>query len=429
AKISDRSDSDECFGFLKTCLDNCLSTHAECARPTPLSSMPRRVLKIDVTQELADGSNIALYEPPSDFHADYVALSHCWGKHQPLRSLTSNHQSLIQDGIRLTQLSPVFRDAVRVCYRMGIEHLWIDSLCIIQDSKEDWERESARMCDYYENALFTISAASSPDGSVPFLRRRPERWKQQAFPFHHDDKNKTTTVMARRRPRGPSRGSSTVQTQVEDDEALLTRAWVFQEGQLSKRVVEYTASALIWACHSKKELAEGGVKRGAYSHLCNQELSNLRADKVLETWQALVAQFSARELTHATDCLPALSGLAQKFHSQMGWRYMAGLWEEHLAVGLCWEVERSVARTETALTTDINSVKYIAPTWSWASAGQRIAFCGGWSGSLRYENLVEVEDVACQVDGLNPFGRISNGSLTLKGTAFTISLSQHSTTR
>jgi hypothetical protein len=34
----------------------------------------------------------------------------------------------------------------------------------------------------------------------------------------------------------------------------------------------------------------------------------------------IVVQFSARQLTHATDCLPALSGLAQKFQSQMGWR-------------------------------------------------------------------------------------------------------------
>ena len=137
--------------------------------------MLRRVLKINIAEKLSNDSIIALHQPTDSLRANYVALSHCWGKHQPLRTLTSNYPTLTQDGIRLSQLSPVFRDAVRVCHRLGVEFLWIDSLCIIQDSKEDWERESARMCDYYENALFTISAASSPDGSVPFLRQRPER--------------------------------------------------------------------------------------------------------------------------------------------------------------------------------------------------------------------------------------------------------------
>ena len=65
---------------------------------------------------------------------------------------------------------------------------------------------------------------------------------------------------------------------------------------------------------------EGGVQGGTHTHLYNRKLSNLRTDKALESWQVLVVQFSARQLTHATDCLPALSGLAQKFQSQMGWR-------------------------------------------------------------------------------------------------------------
>jgi len=77
----------------------------------------------------------------------------------------------------------VFRDAIQVCISLEISHVWIDSLCIIQDSKEDWELESANMCDYYEDAIVTISASSFKDGSVPFLCERPERWKPQFYPF------------------------------------------------------------------------------------------------------------------------------------------------------------------------------------------------------------------------------------------------------
>jgi hypothetical protein len=38
-----------------------------------------------------------------------------------------------------------FRDAFDLSNRLGISYLWIDSLCIIQDDDEDWQRESSSM--------------------------------------------------------------------------------------------------------------------------------------------------------------------------------------------------------------------------------------------------------------------------------------------
>ncbi len=62
-------------------------------------------------------------------------------------------------------LTRTFQDAVDVCRRLDVGYIWIDSLCIVQDSKEDWDAESIKMADTYENAFVTIAATKSQDGS------------------------------------------------------------------------------------------------------------------------------------------------------------------------------------------------------------------------------------------------------------------------
>jgi len=38
-----------------------------------------------------------------------------------------------------------FKDAITVTRHLGFQYIWIDSLCIIQDSFDDWDKESAQM--------------------------------------------------------------------------------------------------------------------------------------------------------------------------------------------------------------------------------------------------------------------------------------------
>jgi hypothetical protein len=49
---------------------------------------------------------------------------------------------------------------------LGIDFLWIDSLCIIQDSTSDWKGESAKMASIYENAFLTIASTKSKEGAA-----------------------------------------------------------------------------------------------------------------------------------------------------------------------------------------------------------------------------------------------------------------------
>lgn len=53
--------------------------------------------------------------------------------------------------------------AMHITRALGIDYLWIDSLCIMQDCEEDWTAEAAAMADIYTNTYCTIAAAAAQD--------------------------------------------------------------------------------------------------------------------------------------------------------------------------------------------------------------------------------------------------------------------------
>jgi len=69
----------------------------------------------------------------------YITLSYRWG---------SNHEfqltgSKLRAGFRgyIQELPTTFKHAIYVARQLSVQYLWIDRLCIIQDSQVDWERE------------------------------------------------------------------------------------------------------------------------------------------------------------------------------------------------------------------------------------------------------------------------------------------------
>jgi hypothetical protein len=78
----------------------------------------------------------------------------------------------MKHGITLEELSKTFPDAVNCAQQFGLHHIWIYSLCIIQDSVEDWQKESARMGQVYANGYFNISAIDAVDSSHGIYYKR-----------------------------------------------------------------------------------------------------------------------------------------------------------------------------------------------------------------------------------------------------------------
>lgn len=56
-----------------------------------------------------------------------------------------------------------FMDAIRVTRRLKLQYLWIDSLCIIQDSNTDWLHESSLMSNIYKYSFCNIAASAAAD--------------------------------------------------------------------------------------------------------------------------------------------------------------------------------------------------------------------------------------------------------------------------
>src|SRR5687768_16022479 len=95
---------------------------------------------------------------------EYVCLTHRWTPTKPLQLTTASAEQF-KTAIPLTDLSQTFEDAFAVTSSLGYRYIWIDSLCIIQDSTEDWATESSKMGEVYAHAAFTIAATAAGEGS------------------------------------------------------------------------------------------------------------------------------------------------------------------------------------------------------------------------------------------------------------------------
>ena len=100
-------------------------------------------------------------------------LSHCWGSSTFL-TLTSTTLQLLTKAIPISELRQTFQDAIVATRLLGVEFIWIDSLCIIQDSRDDWRHETPLMQNVYRGALFDIAAIAAASAKAScFTQRNP----------------------------------------------------------------------------------------------------------------------------------------------------------------------------------------------------------------------------------------------------------------
>lgn len=159
-------------------LEKCDRDHYSCQQKS--RAVPERLVEIS--------SNLRLIE--SWQHGDgniivkYATLSHCWGTKEAASSLAKTLSTNIQQhmvAIRRDELPQVFRDAIDVARALNCDYIWIDSLCIIQDSPEDWKEQSALMSEVYSNAYLSIAASALPDSSRTLFQDRVCYFSSKAY--------------------------------------------------------------------------------------------------------------------------------------------------------------------------------------------------------------------------------------------------------
>jgi hypothetical protein len=139
-------------------IEECSKDHPNCAYVEKLVALPKRVLKV---QSNYVKDSVMLVET-GEMLGTYMTLSHCWGQAQLVTTVKGNLE-LRKGGIEWKSLPPTFQDAVALTQALGIEYLWIDSLCIVQDDRSDWEVESKKMGDIYFNSFLNLAATHSPN--------------------------------------------------------------------------------------------------------------------------------------------------------------------------------------------------------------------------------------------------------------------------
>lgn len=419
--LTKSSSSERTFGLIKNWIATCVNKHEKCqlgytheelhnagesdnesARlrgrySEEFVKLPTRLIDVDAFRK-----DVKLVDSASfKGRGKYLALSHVWGKgkHFKTESINlDNHRTRIPLG----DLPKTFRDAVLVTRALGLRYLWIDSLCIIQDSPADWEKEASLMASVYFNAYATISAAASEnsDSGLFFDREPPDCSVQLSYT--------TSSGVV---------GLWTVHNQTPSFDqqirhtTLASRAWCLQEKQLARRTLHFGAYQVIFECNERYEYEtqrpsdKPGEDRLNIQTLYwmlvsfrdrDSAVVKLLVSAVLNrTWLQIVEDYTKRNLTFESDKLPALQGLAQYVRALTRDRYLFGLWKTSLDIGLLWR---------TAPYKDVSERRGRAadraPSWSWASVNGRVyfAFVGERPIEIGTDRITEVVDIT--TDGM-----------------------------
>ncbi|KAM6508065.1 hypothetical protein FSOLCH5_013264 [Fusarium solani] len=341
--------------------------HANCTKAT-VPVLPTRVIAVG-DDEIPP--RLVIAEP--DQQAYYAALSHCWGGSTPTKTTTSNVEDYTSS--LPADLPKTFVDAIKVARVLGIPYLWIDSLCIIQDSAEDWQHEASRMSQVYANAHVTIFADAAPDSTSGFLDP-PSRDATPRFnvPFKTQDLEEGVLHIRTRGFLAEELPFHTWTTKGGKGRSKLsTRGWVFQERLLSPRTLHFSRNEMAWECRSvcECECSATSLRTLRTTSVIKHFLypQNIDASKVQASWRSdIVPAYTQLDLTFSTDRLPAIEGLASaagKLRSDD--EYVFGLWRNSIKADLMWHIPRS-GRPSNRI------VDGGAPTWSWASLTGEAAY-------------------------------------------------------
>lgn len=358
----------------------------------------------------------------SDKSFDYIVLSHMWGdRPQDQVQLTLDNITTFQEDIPFHPLSDVYKEAIRATLTLGHKYLWIDSLCIIQDSNSpDWEIEIPRMAIIYGNAICNLSYLFPPSHPSPDMNvtRKPST---DAHCRLRDDPRAnnpcillpatpTSSGLYIHHPTSSFRTKHGMNNNLEPwltDWPLFSRAWTFQEYLLAPRTLLLGHINLMWQCsrffydeiigplagssapsgpnQNKSLIRMRGMGKTRYYPISIGRIKDSESPSDTDVlsfvwdWLRCVNEYRDRDLKNKEDRIIAFAGFAKACANLGRLTYLAGLWGEVLSVSLLWYVKaeesvrvdiketpmsRDEEKTGVKIKEDVASP---APTWSWFS--------------------------------------------------------------
>lgn len=366
--LEDRIDMAVCREWLRECESQHL---VDCVSPglVDTAEFPAEMRVIDVVE----GCII-----PAPLGCRFLALSYVWGQVETFSLQHDNVMDLEAPGALWEHRSSTpktISDAIQVTQRLGERYLWVDSLCIIQDSTHK-QSQVLGMGKIYGAAVLTLVAAQGSHANTGLIGLEPgSRGVKQLTQEIWPDLFLTTAIVS---PGHPA------------DSVWASRGWTCQEQVVSKRLLIFTHGQVMWQCPTcylcedtaAQNKAEPPKRLHQLSTMSQQNPPPLSATSILPPmpllrprafshYAAIVSDYSKRKFTFGDDILLAFEGFGSVLHQSFGSRPLAGLPQAYFDQAILWMPSQIQKRRE--------GTGKMFPSWSWA----------GWIGQARYDELGE----------------------------------------
>ncbi|KAL8372218.1 hypothetical protein RB595_001828 [Gaeumannomyces hyphopodioides] len=395
----------------KRWLNDCIEKHgSECqgwagngadggSKKLTALALPRLLRLIDTQSR-----RLVEFENSTASGLQYAALSYVWGEKQRIVLLSSNHAALqLPNSLDGEVASPTIQDAIQFVAGLGIPYIWVDALCIMQDSNADKAIQIGAMSAVYACAAVTVIAAAGPDAGSRLPGVREPRTRQQVRVRVSADME-VLTSLSPLVARAASKSAIPGDAHVLNGTAWATRGWTLQERAVSRRLLAFTPEQLVWSCPALSECEEtecssplAAARLDALGSRTPQRLSLTErfangpsgaGDKgrghFWYAFQHLVLDFSSRALRFQGDAHDAFGAVLAQAAAMTGEEFVWALPAGQFALALTWTPWREGLRRRKEVTTlpatTLNR-QVPFPSWSWL----------GWTGRVQYRIGEQVE--------------------------------------
>lgn len=376
--------------LMKRCLEYCRQSHEKCNnRQRPglgtLETAPSRLIDV-IDMKLVPTKPGAGMNGHVDLRqVEYVALSYVWGKDPFFTLQSSNLTSLYEinafrdPSIKLPQ---TILDAIDVSQSLGYRYIWIDSLCIEQDSTHDTVTQIELMHVIYAQASLTIVAAVGDSAQHSILHIDPNQLQSR----YHTVGGGTGLRFCLDRPEFK---------EVVASSTWATRGWTLQELTCSDRFIFFTPERTYFSCAlgnwtEDLPLDESLTSEQYQRYLRDEDPKGLglhmgtglgREAQASAAYISMVEKLSTRNFTHDKDILKASVGMYTMYMGNSLGVAVAGLPLYYLGAALMWQPNDRLSRRRCE--------GGGLPSWSWAS----------WKGPISYP-LGRLEDLGLGLDDI-----------------------------
>lgn len=353
--LSHKLDSTVSTDWMLKQLQICNSTHGGHPGPCPL-----QIKNNHMETRFIDVNQLCIVQRSTE-DTRYVALSYCWGGASCVTLDQSNMSDLHRIGGMqeyLHRIPLTIRDAMTFCRQIEAKYLWVDGLCIVQDSGEKIEQIN-RMNRIYENAYVAIAAAAGSDANAGIAGISP----RTSFRHTVNVQNLQLVTLA----------PDSVEQSVWN-----TRAWTYQERLLSPRMFISTDQEVLYCCRHGTSRESKRLNIHDYPEFVScieppTDNNTLNPTQVIDfnLYVRTVFEYSHRKMTSNDDVINALQGLITVISENFTQHEFEFGFPVHLLdISLLWRGVQPLTRRKGW------------PSWSWV----------GWVGAVSYGGLIDLAE-------------------------------------